>query len=270
MDNSNVRSATMGEGEGMVGALGPSADTLAERLRRAGCVATEEEAAELLADFPDFATLENRVIRREQGEPLAWIVGRISFCDLEVRVAPGVYVPRLQTQELARRAASFLGSGRSADLCTGSGAIACVLKEENPNASVLGVDIDANAVACARSNGVPALMGHLGDALASSSFDVVTAVAPYVPTSSLELLPRDVVRYEPRASLDGGEDGLDVVRSVVTSAARILRPGGWLLVEVGGDQDVLLASALDAEGFVGLDSWSDDEGDLRGIAARRG
>ena len=82
-------------------------------------------------------------------------------------------------------------------------------------------------------------VGHLP--LRPGAFDLVTAVAPYVPTGALRLLPADVQRYEPRRALDGGTDGLDLVRRVVEAAARLLRPGGWLLVEVGGDQDAALA-----------------------------
>jgi release factor glutamine methyltransferase len=97
---------------------------------------------------------------------------------------------------------------------------------------------------------------------------VVTAVAPYVPTRELQLLPADVQRYEPRLALDGGADGLDLVRLVVQAGSRLLRPGGWLLTEVGGDQDRVLAPVLEAAGFDRSSPWFDAEGDLRGVAAR--
>ena len=233
----------------------------------AGCVAAAEEAAELLDAAPDSATLDAWLDRRARGEPLAWITGRIVFCGRIVQVDPGVFVPRPQTEELARRAARLLDGRRVADLCTGSGAIASVLAGE-PGTSVVGVDIDATAVACARRNGAHAVVGDLAEPLASCSFDLVTAVAPYVPTHGLELLPRDVLRHEPRLALHGGADGLEVLRRVVRDAARILRPGGWLLVELGGDQDEGLAAALEAAGFTASESWADDEGDLRGLAAQ--
>jgi release factor glutamine methyltransferase len=102
----------------------------------------------------------------------------------------------------------------------------------------------------------------------SATFDVVTAVAPYVPTGELRFLPADVQRYEPRRALDGGVDGLDLVRRTITAAARLLRPGGWLLIEVGGDQDEVLATIVDAA-FDRVTPWRDDEGDLRGTALRR-
>ncbi len=181
-------------------------------------------------------------------------------------------MPRRQSEELAGRAARRLAAdetARAVDLCTGAGAVAVHLMAVRPAAGVVGVDDDRRAVACARRNGVRAVLGDLDPPLRSGAFDLVTAVAPYVPTGELHLLPADVLRYEPRRSLDGGEDGLDLVRRIVTSAARLLRPGGWLLLELGGGQDRLLAPTLAASGFERAEAWSDEDGDLRGIATRR-
>lgn len=242
---------------------------VADRLALAGCVAADEEAAELIAAAPDEATLAHWLGRREQGEPLAWIVGSVDLLGRRVHVAPGVYVPRAQTEELARRAAALLPpGGRAADLCTGSGAVAAHLAAEVAGAAVVGVDIEPMAVACARRNGVPAVVGDLGGPLRSGAFDVVTAVAPYVPTDHMRLLPADVQRYEPARALDGGRDGLAVVRGVVSGATRLLRPGGWLLVEVGGDQDGPLADLLGGAGFTEVATFHDEDGDLRGLTGR--
>jgi release factor glutamine methyltransferase len=193
------------------------------------------------------------------------------FCGRLLHVAPGVYVPRRQTEQLAHRAAALLPEGGHAvDLCTGAGAVAAHLTAAVPSAHVVGIDVDARAAACARRNGVPAVVGDLAGPLrARRGVDVVTAVAPYVPTGAFRLLPADVQRFEPRLALDGGADGLDVVRRVVDAARALLRPDGWLLVEVGGDQDVALAPALAASGFAHVEPWWDDDGDLRGIAAQR-
>jgi release factor glutamine methyltransferase len=246
------------------------AEVVSSRLTAAGCVAAVEEADELLAAAPDDASLEEWICRRERGEPLAWITGTLRFCGHTVHVDPGVYVPRLQSEELARRAAALLvaGGGRAADLCTGAGAIPAHLMAEAPTSTVVAVDIDPRAVVCARRNGVLALVADLGAPLCSRAFDVVTAVAPYVPTGELRLLPADVQRYEPRRSLDGGDDGLDVVRRIVVSAGRLLRPGGWLLVEVGANQNWALRPTLVAFGFDVVDVWFDEDGDLRGLATR--
>jgi release factor glutamine methyltransferase len=243
---------------------------MTSRLARAGCIAPQEEAAELLAAAPDGDTLERWIQRREQGEPLAWITGTATFGGLTIRVDPGVYVPRFHSEELARRASELLpAGGRAVDLCTGAGAIAAYLQRAVPSVHVAGVDIDRRAVVCTLRNGVAAVNADLDGALRGRTFDVVTAVAPYVPSSEIRLLPADVQRYEPRLALDGGADGLDLVRRVVWAASRLLRPGGWLLTEVGGDQDRALAPTLEAAGFEEPTSWFDPEGDLRGLVARR-
>lgn len=121
----------------------------------------------------------------------------------------------------------------------------------------------------ARRNGVCVLVGDLDLPLRPDrTFDVVTAVPPYVPTGDLRFLPADVKRFEPRAALDGGADGLDVARRVVAAAGRLLHPGGWLLMELGGEQDELLATDLASSGFGDVEPWRDHDGDLRGMAAR--
>lgn len=241
-----------------------------DRLVAAGCVAADEEADELLGAAPDLATLEAWLRRRERGEPLAWITGELRFCGRTLRVDGGVYVPRIQSEELAQRAAGLLPrGGRAVDLCTGAGAIAAHISAQVPTAVVVGIDIDVGAAACARRNGVRAVVGDLDRPLrADREFDLVTAVAPYVPTGDLRLLPADVQRFEPRAALDGGEDGLDLVRRIIAAAGRVLRPGGWLLIEVGGAQDAALAPALASAGLGPAGSWHDEYGDLRGLASR--
>lgn len=247
-------------------------DEVVRRLRAAGCVAPGDEAEVLRAAVPGAAALAAAVARRERGEPLAWIVGSSRSCGHDVAVLPGVYAPRPHTDVLAERAAAALRpGGRAVDLCCGSGAVAVHLARSVPAATVVAVDLDPLAVACARSNGLPALRADVSAVpLAAGSVDVVTAVPPYVPTAALRLLPADVQRFEPALALDGGADGLDVARAVVAAAARLLRPGGHLLVELGGEQDAALAPTLDAHGFADLDPWLDAEGDLRGIAARAG
>lgn len=265
---------------GVTGADRVPAD-LVRRLAAAGCVAPEGEAAEFVAAAPGGRVPESWLARREAGEPLAWIVGSVRFAGLRLRAVPGVYVPRPQTEALARRAAALLPpGGRALDLCTGIGAVAAHLRAAVPGTFVVGVDIDERAARAALANGVPTVVGDLDGARSpirragagrrggDPGFDVVTAVAPYVPSDEVALLPAEVQAYEPRRALDGGADGLASVRRVAEVAATRLRSGGWLLVEVGGGQDRLLAPDLAALGFVHLDPWHDEEGDLRGVAAR--
>jgi release factor glutamine methyltransferase len=247
-----------------------STSAVMDRLQAAGCVAAQEEAEELFRAAPNNQTLEAWLTRRESGEPLAWITGTTQFCGRTIRVDRGVYVPRWQSEELARRAADLMPApgGWAADLCTGSGAVSTHIQSE-AGAKVLGVDNDVRAVVCARRNGVTAVLGDVNEPLRPGVFDVVTAVAPYVPTDELRFLPADVQRYEPQAALDGGPDGLRTLRRVVDAAGSLLRPGGWLLIEVGGDQDAALTPTLRARGFGDVTTWSDEDGDLRGLAAAR-
>lgn len=248
------------------------AAAIAARLAAAGCVAPDEEAAELAAAAAaDPALLDRLVTRRSGGEPLAWVVGGVRFCGEWIAVRPGVYVPRWQSEPLARRAAELLPeTGTAADLCTGSGAIARALVSARPSARVVASDLDAGAVACARSNGVEAYEGDLDLPLPSEMHrccDVVVSVPPYVPTAELAFLPRDVRAHEPALALDGGSDGCLVLRRVVVAAGRLLRRDGTLLVELGGDEAGRLAPVLGAAGLELVAEIEDDEGDLRGIEA---
>ncbi len=183
----------------------------------------------------------------------------------------GVYVPRWQTEPLAERAAELLPpDGRAIDLGTGSGAIARVLLDRRPDASVLGTEIDPVAAACARNNGIPVAEGDLFDGVPASwkgSVDVIVAVLPYVPTDEIEYLPRDVRDFEPSSALDGGIDGLATVRRAVTEARQWLRIGGHLLFEIGGDQPEVLAPILETEHFTSIRVLCDADNDPRGVEA---
>ncbi len=242
------------------------------RLAAAGCLAPEEEAAALLAATGDPEQLEALVARRTTGEPLAWLVGHVDFCGIRVGVDPGVYVPRWQTEPLARRAAALLPEhGTAVDLCTGAGAIARVLMARVPSATVVATDLDPVAAACAGRNGVETLVGDLDEPLPAgllATVDVMTAVTPYVPADELQFLPRDVLAFEPRSALDGGVDGLEVLSTVVGCSSRWLRSGGWLLLELGGDQAKIVAAQMEAAGFDGIELLRDDDGSDRAIAGR--
>lgn len=245
-----------------------------ETLARSGCVAPDAEADEFIrAARGDPDTLAAMVERRTHGEPVAWITGSTRFCGVEVHVAPGVYVPRWHTEPLALRAAGLLPAGGIAlDLCTGGGPIAAVLAAREPSARVVATEIDPVAVQCARRNGIEVFEGFLDDPLPielESRVDVVTAVVPYVPTGSLELLPRDVQTFEPRRALDGGVDGTDVLVEVARRGRRWLRVGGWILLELGGDQVERLRKLLERLGYARLEVVRDEEGDARAIYAQR-
>ncbi len=245
-----------------------------EALAAGGSVEPGAEADALLRASNDGAgPIDRLVARRLDGEPLAWITGWVRFCDARVLVDPGVFVPRPQTEVLARRAVALLPAhGSAVDLCTGSGAIAVVLRSERPGATVIATDLDPVAVACARRNGIEALPGDLDEPLPPAlreRVDVVTAVVPYVPTEELHLLPRDVLAHEPAHALDGGPGGTAVLERAARAVARWLRPGGTVLLELGGDQAGELSATLAEAGLTAIRVHRDDEGRDRAIEARR-
>jgi len=249
-------------------------EALAELLADAGFVAADEEADELLARATgDAELLDSLVGRRLTGEPLAWITGSVSFCGLEIRVDPGVYVPRWQSELLARRAVERLpATGSAIDLCTGAGAIAKTLMTQRPGARVVASDVDERAVACARANGIEVYCGDLFAPLPHAlhgRVDVVVGVVPYVPTPELGLLRRDTFAFESPLSYDGGDDGTAILRRAIADAPRFLRPGGALLLELGAEQPEALADDLAGAGYPEVTVLLDEDGDVRAIEAIR-
>jgi release factor glutamine methyltransferase len=239
-------------------------------LAMAGCIAPEEEVAELAtAARGDGDVMKALVERRTTGEPLAWITGKTEFCGCSVEVSPGVFVPRWQSEQLAIRAAELLPpSGRAVDLGTGSGAIARVLMDRRPRASVIGTESDPIAAECARRNGVTVSEGDLFQKVPQAwkgTIDVVVAVLPYVPTGEIPFLARDVREFEPLSALDGGEDGLAVVRRVIAELPHWLAARGRALLEVGGDQPRILTPILEKARLEVVQVIFDEDGDARGI-----
>jgi release factor glutamine methyltransferase len=243
---------------------------LTGQLERAGFVAAREDAQDLIARAAgDQALLDAMVERRLQGEPLAWITGSVVFCGIDIGITSGVYVPRWQTESLARRAAQHLpATGIAVDVCTGSGAVARVLATVRPQARVVATDIDPVAVSCAANNGVEVYHGDLFAPVPNDlrgQVDVVVGVVPYVPTAALGLLPSDTFRFEGALAYDGGEDGLAVLRRVAMDSTRFLRHGGRLLLELGGDEGDGLAGPLYMFGFTDIVVLTDEEDDVRGV-----
>ena len=248
-------------------------DAVIRALAAAGCIAPAAEADELIgASGGDADVLAQWVGRRTMGEPIAWLTGKVTFCGLGLEIGPGVYVPREQSEALARRAASLLPLGAiAADICTGMGAIAAVLAAGDPTARVVGTELDPTAAMYARRNGVEVFEGYLDEPLPlelKNRIDVMTAVVPYVPTDDIRLLPRDVQSFEPRLALDGGRDGCVLLRAVALGSPTWLRPGGLLLLELGGDQADVIGDLLEGVGFGDVLVLSDGDGDPRGICAR--
>jgi release factor glutamine methyltransferase len=202
------------------------------------------------------------VERRAAREPLQHLTGVAAFRSLELRVGPGVFVPRPETELVAQVAIDALlampgGSPRAVDLGTGSGAIALALATEVPHAEVFAVEVSPRAFIWARENvervAAPNLRLVFADLAAAlpeldGTVDVVVSNPPYIP---LGAVPRDpeVRLHDPEIALYGGADGLDVVRAVSTTARRLLRPGGTLVLEHGELQGADIRALLTADGW---------------------
>ncbi|MBF8192726.1 putative protein N(5)-glutamine methyltransferase [Nonomuraea sp. K274] len=242
-------------------------DDIVATLRTAGCVFAEDEAPLLVSTAGTPAELDAMVGRRAGGEPLEHVLGWAEFCGLRMVVEPGVFVPRPRTEFLVRQAVALAreagGTPVVLDMCCGTGAMGAALAAELGRAEVHAADLDPAAVRCARRNlaGGHVYQGDLYAALPGSlrgRVDLLIASPPYVPTESVGLLPPEARLHEPLMALDGGDDGLDVVRRVIAGAPGWLAPGGHLLVETSERQAAGTAEAVSRAGLTARVTGSDD------------
>jgi release factor glutamine methyltransferase len=227
------------------------------KLRAAGCVFAEDEAALLMEAAQTPADLAALVDRRVAGEPLEVVLGWAEFCGLRIAVEPGVFVPRLRSEFLVQQAAALTRPGAVVvDLCCGSGALGVALAAAVGKIELHAADVEPAAVRCARRN-VAAVGGHVyeGDLYAPlpaslrGRVDVLLVNAPYVPSDAIALMPREAREYEPRVALDGGPDGVDVHRRVAEGAPSWLAPRGRLLIETSTHQAPQTRAAMAAHGL---------------------
>ncbi|MDQ0402137.1 MULTISPECIES: putative protein N(5)-glutamine methyltransferase [unclassified Streptomyces] len=235
----------------------PSRDWVVAALRTAGCVFAEDEAALLMAAARDAGELTALIDRRVSGLPLELVLGWAEFRGLRVAVAPGVFVPRRRTEFLVDEALAHAPHASVVvDLCCGSGAVGAALAAALDRPEVHAADVDPAAVRCARGNladaGGRVYAGDLFDALPEAlrgRVDILAANVPYVPTAEVALLPAEARDHEPLVALDGGADGLDVLRRVAAEAPRWLAPGGCLLVETSEAQAPAAVAAFTRAGM---------------------
>lgn len=228
------------------------------RLRAAGCVFAEDEA-QLLADAAGTpAELLAMVEQRVAGLPLEHVLGWAEFCGLRIGVDPGVFVPRRRTELLVRQAAALAAPGATiVDLACGSGAVGMAVAARVFGVTLHAVDIEPAAVRCARRNlstiGGQVYEGDLYDPLPDrlrGHVDVLMANVPYVPTLAVAFMPPEARLHEPLVALDGGADGLDVLRRVAIRAGSWLAPGGHLLAETSAEQAATALAEIAAAGLM--------------------
>jgi release factor glutamine methyltransferase len=236
-----------------------SESAVVTRLRAAGCVFAEDEARLLVSTARTPADLAAMVDRRAAGLPLEHVLGWAEFCGLRIAMDPGVFVPRRRTEFLVQQAVAGCTPAESTvvlDLCCGSGAVGVALAAALDRVELHAADVDPAAVRCARRNVAAAGTVYEGDlyeplpASLRGRVNVLAANVPYVPTEEVGLLPAEARVHEARVALDGGGDGLDVLRRVAAAAPRWLAPGGHLLVETSERQAPHAVAAFADSGLV--------------------
>ncbi|WP_419665474.1 putative protein N(5)-glutamine methyltransferase [Streptomyces sp. 2-1] len=235
----------------------PSYAHVVTALRSAGCVFAEDEARLILSTARTPAELTVMVDRRVAGLPLEHVLGWAEFRGLRIAVEPGVFVPRRRTEFLVEQAVALAPEAPVVvDLCCGSGAVGAALAAALPGVELHAADVDPAAVRCARRNvsaGAHVYEGDLFDALPCAlrgRVGILAANVPYVPSGEVGLLPPEARDHEPLVALDGGGDGLDVLRRVAVEAPRWLAPGGSLLVETSERQAGLAVEILADAGLI--------------------
>jgi release factor glutamine methyltransferase len=218
-------------------------------------------------DSGELARVRELVKRRRTREPIAYILGEREFYGRVFRVDRRVLVPRPDTEALVdvalERTRAVSMSMRALDLCTGSGCVAISLARERPTSAVFGSDVSDDALAVARDNalrlGAYNVAWRRGDLFAAlhadpaARFDLVTANPPYIPAGEVGILPPDVGRFEPRLALDGGDDGLAVVRRLVAESVDHLSAGGVLATEIGAGQAAAVVGLFQRSGFADIE-----------------
>lgn len=245
-----------------------SRSTVIDVLRTAGCVFAEDEADLLISTATTGAALTAMIDRRVEGVPLEQILGWALFRELRICLDPGVFVPRRRSEFLVEEADRL--SPRQAvvvDLCCGSGALGIALAAALDDVELVAADVEPAAVRCARRN-VEAVGGRVfeGELFAplptdlKGRVDVLLANVPYVPSEAVALMPPEARLHEPRVALDGGADGLDVLRRVAAEAGEWLTVGGHLLVETSDRQAQVAVDVMTANGLKGRIAADDERG----------
>jgi release factor glutamine methyltransferase len=226
------------------------------------------------------ATYRELVKQRVEGCPVAYLVGYKEFYNLRFAVSPAVLIPRPETELLvleAIRLAKTLPQARIVEIGTGSGAVAVTLAKHLPQLQITSTDVSGAALALAQRNAkthgvaerIRFLEGDLFAALpAGEKFDLIVSNPPYIATEQIAALTPTVVKYEPRLALDGGSHGVEVIEKIATQAPAWLAPNGYLLLEIGADQGLVVPEFLKQRGWQGVTMFPDHAGLPRVVRAQ--
>ena len=228
------------------------------------------------------AKVTDYLARRLRGEPVAYITGAWEFYGLPMTVTPDVLIPRMDTEVLVDAAKEILVGrkmdARILDLCCGSGCIACALGHELPASKLVAVDISASALEICRKNLAANRLSSRcitlqADATAApplsiGTFDLIVSNPPYIASDEIIELDSSVRDYEPIWALDGGKDGLRFYKGILKYWKSLLRPGGFILFEVGEDQAQTVKDMVLAAGFAAADTRKDSQGTERVVIGR--
>ncbi len=219
------------------------------------------------------SAMRDGVRRLGRGEPLQYVMGEWDFRSLTLATDPRALIPRPETEQLVQLALDEAEvwerrEPRLYDVGTGTGCIAISLAIERPECRCTAVDVDAGALELARENAarcgaagkIEFRQGRGCAGAGEASLDAVVSNPPYIASRVVDGLPTHIRDHEPRLALDGGPDGLDIVREVVNDAAIALRPGGWCFLEIGDDQGEAVRAILEDAGFAGISVLSDFAG----------
>lgn len=223
------------------------------------------------------APLRDLIRRRGTGIPLQHLLGSVEFCGRTFKSDARALIPRPETEQLVERALTYTSLNSILDVATGSGVIPLTLALERPDAMINATDISPDALTLTRENavllGVDRIVFHEADlipeSLRQNSFDLITANLPYIPSAEISTLSREV-QHDPQLALDGGADGLDLVRRLAPLAYECLTPGGHLLLEIGIDQSDEVMTCLAGHNYRDITALPDYQGILRFIEAMKG
>ena len=252
--------------------------------------AADKTVAQFLRDLPLYAaagfdeTVEAMVERRLAGEPVAYITGGWEFYGVPLDITPDVLIPRPDTEIMVEAAVRLFegrnGRPRILDLCAGSGCVGCAMAVHMPGSKVIMVDNDRRALSVCRKNVQKnrldtRVMCIEADAtqkppMLLGKFDLIACNAPYVPTAEIATLDISVRKYEPWQALDGGADGLDIIRPVIALWKSVLKDNGTIMLEIGEGQSETVQTLLRQAGFVKATAIPDAGGTDRIILGRLG